>query len=433
VRSPFVSRRHWLGSAAVGVGACGSMSGWLPALANQAETKPAKSVIVLWMNGGPSTIDLWDLKEGNENGGPFRSIETSAPGLRISEHLPKLAKHGQDLAVIRSLATKEGDHDRATYLLRTGYTPMGAIQFPAVGAALARELANRDLANGANRLPNMVSIAPSRYALQLGGGFLGPQYNPLSIGEATGTISSLKVTDIARQVGVSDDAQQTRLDILTELEREFSRGRDEAAVAASIQSATSRAIQLMTPAAAKAFELDEEPDETRDRYGRTLFGQGVLLARRLVERGVPFVEVTLDGWDTHQNNFERVKELSGHLDGAFASLMEDLKQRGLLESTVVVCQGEFGRTPKINGNTGRDHWPNAWAVALAGGGIKTGQAIGQTSSDGTTVEDHRATVPDLIATIATAIGVDPQKQNMSNVGRPIRIADPAAKPIAELL
>ena len=189
----------------------------------------------------------------------------------------------------------------------------------------------------------------------------------------------------------------------------------------------------MRPEAAAAFRLDDESEKVRDSYGRGLFGQGCLLARRLVERGVPFVEVSLDGWDTHQDNFERVKVLSGQVDAAYSSLLADLTDRGLLGSTLVVCQGEFGRTPKINGNKGRDHWPQSWAVALAGGGIKCGQAIGKTSDGGTEVTDRPVTVPDLIATVVKSIGIDPMKQNMSNVGRPIRIADPSAKPIKELL
>jgi uncharacterized protein (DUF1501 family) len=204
-------------------------------------------------------------------------------------------------------------------------------------------------------------------------------------------------------------------------------------VANSIQAAAARAVRLMRPEAAAAFNLDDEKGKVRDAYGRSLFGQGCLLARRLVERGVPFVEVTLDGWDTHSNNFGLVKGLSGTLDIAFATLLADLKDRGLLDGTLVVCQGEFGRTPKINGNVGRDHWPAAWAVALAGGGIKGGQAVGKTSADGTSVEERAVGVPDLIATVAKAVGIDPRKQNMSNVGRPIRVADPAAKPIGELL
>jgi hypothetical protein len=405
------------------------MSGWLRALAADAPKKPVKSVVVLWLNGGPATIDMWDLKPGHKNGGPFKEIDTTAPGLKIGEHLPKLAKHGKELAVVRSMKTKEGDHDRAAFLLRTGYTPVGAIQFPAVGAVVAKELGSES-----SDLPNFVSIAPGRYAATVGGGFLGPKYAPLGIGESNGYAPSdnLKVPDLTRTTGVSDGAQDARFDLLAGMEKRFAAGR-AAPVVDSIQAATARAIRLMRPEAAAAFDLSGEKAKTRDAYGRSVFSQGVLLARRLVERGVPFVEVTLDGWDTHQNNFERVKELCGTLDGAFAALLADLKDRGLLESTLVVCQGEFGRTPNINASTGRDHWPASWAVALAGGGIKTGQAVGKTSPDGTAVEERPVSVPDLIATVAKAVGIDPMKQNMSNVGRPIRVADPDAKPMGELV
>lgn len=420
-----LSRRDWFQAAAIGLTG-GSLSGWLPRLA-AADSRPAKSVILLWLNGGPSTIDLWDLKPGHKNGGPFQEIDTAAPGLKIGEYLPKLAKHGKELALIRSMATKEGDHDRATFLLRTGYVRQGAIQFPAVGAVLAKELGSES-----SDLPNFVSVAPGRYATTVGGGFLGPKYAPLGIGDSANPTDGLKVPDLARTAGVSDSSQNARLDLLAGMEKRFAAGRT-APVADSIRAATARAVRVMRPEAAAAFDLDSEKDKARDAYGRTLFGQGVLLARRLVERGVPFVEVTLDGWDTHQNNFERVKELCGTLDAAFAALLADLKDRGLLHSTLVVCQGEFGRTPNINASTGRDHWPASWAVALAGGGIKTGQAVGKTSADGTSVEERPVGVPDLIATVAKAVGIDPQKQNMSNVGRPIRVADPSAKPIGELL
>jgi uncharacterized protein (DUF1501 family) len=197
-------------------------------------------------------------------------------------------------------------------------------------------------------------------------------------------------------------------------------------------------VMLMRSKAAKAFDLDEESAEVRESYGKTRFGQGCLLARRLVERGVPFVEVTLGGldgktWDTHQDNFDGVRDLCNILDPAWSSLMGDLKSRGLLESTTIVWMGEFGRTPKINDNKGRDHYPNAWSTVLAGGGIRGGQVVGRTSPDGTTVEERPVSVPDLLATIIRALGIDPMKQNVSNVGRPIRLVDPAAKPVVEIL
>jgi uncharacterized protein (DUF1501 family) len=197
----------------------------------------------------------------------------------------------------------------------------------------------------------------------------------------------------------------------------------------------------MRSASVKAFDLEDEPARLRDAYGRNAFGQGCLLARRLVERGVPFVEVTLSsvegnqsfGWDTHFQNFESVKKLSAVLDAGWSALMDDLRSRGLLDSTLIVWMGEFGRTPKINANAGRDHFPAAWTTALAGGGLKGGQAFGRTSGDGTTVEDRPVSVPDFIATVCLALGIDPRTQNLSNVGRPIRIADPAARPIGEVL
>jgi uncharacterized protein (DUF1501 family) len=420
--------RRGLFRSAVGVGlGAGSMSGWLRALAAGAPKKPAKCVIVLWLNGGPATIDLWDPKPGHANGGPFKAIDTAAPGLKVGEHLPKLARFGRELALVRSMATREGDHNRATHLLRTGYTPLGAIQYPAAGAVVAKELGSESA-----DLPGFVSVAPARYSADLGGGFLGPNFDPLVVGDPAAPQDGLTVPNLARAPGVTDDAQEARLELLAGAEKRFAGGHD-APVADSARAATARAVRLMRPEAAAAFDLAQEKPKVRDAYGRGLFGQGCLLARRLVERGVPFVEVTLDGWDTHQNNFDRVKELCGTLDAGFAALLADLKDRGLLDSTLVVCQGEFGRTPKINGNAGRDHWPASWAVALAGGGLKTGQAVGRTTDDGLAVAEKPRGVPDLIATVAKAVGIDPKKQNMSNVGRPIRVAAPDANPIEELL
>ena len=423
-----LTRRDWLRWAAIGIGAAaGSMSGWLHALAADGPAKRTKSVILLWMNGGPATIDLWDLKPGHANGGPFQEIDTAAPGVRISEHLPKLAKWTKDMVLVRSLTSKEGDHGRATFFVRTGYNPVGAIQFPALGSVLAHEL-GRDAAD----LPGFVTVAPRRFATELGGGFLGPRFAPLAIGEGATTPDGLKVPNLERLPSISDAAQSDRLALLNGLEEQFRAGRGSPVVE-SLQAATASAVRLMRPEAAAAFRPEDEKDKVRDAYGRNLFGQGCLLARRLVERGVTCVEVTLDGWDTHQNNFEQVRGLSGTLDTAFAVLLADLKERGLLDSTLVVCLGEFGRTPKINGNTGRDHWPASWSAVLAGGGIRGGQAVGKTSADGTEVEERPAKVPDLIATVCQVVGIDPTKQNLSNVGRPIRVADPNARPIEGVL
>ncbi len=222
------------------------------------------------------------------------------------------------------------------------------------------------------------------------------------------------------------------MDLLQGLQRDFL-ARHGGAAPRSHQAAYDRALRLMRTAAAKAFNLSEEAPSLRDAYGRNFFGQGCLLARRLVERGVPFVEVTLDNWDTHGNNFEEVKRLSGILDPAWATLMTDLKQRGLLDTTLIVWMGEFGRTPRINPQKGRDHFPTAWSAVLAGGGIKGGQAYGKTTPDGLRVAENPVTVPNFLATVCRALGIDHQKQNMSNVDRPIRIVDKSAQEIEEVL
>jgi hypothetical protein len=444
--SPLISRRDWLKLSAAGVVSF-SVSGWLKSLADDAAGHPQRrrSCILLWMNGGPSQTDTFDLKPGHANGGPFKEIQTSAPGLKISEHLPKIAKFGDRMTVIRSMSTMEGDHDRATFYLRTGYLPQGSIEYPAIGALLSKELGQEDAA-----LPNFVSIAPYRFFARnaFGPGFLGPRYAPLIIGDAgapftpanaSGYEKALKVQDLDLPAGVSRTQAEARIDLLQNMERDFAAERPDLTMA-SHRTAYDRAVNLMRSQAARAFNLDDEKPALRDAYGRNLFGQGCLLARRLVERGVPFVEVTMGGvnggafgWDTHLNNFEQVKALSRVLDSAWATLMGDLKEHGLLDSTLIVWMGEFGRTPQINGTNGRDHFPTAWSTVLAGGGIKGGQAIGKTSADGSAIEDRKVSVQDFLATVCLALGVDPLTQNTSNVGRPIRIVDKAAQPIREVL
>jgi hypothetical protein len=347
--------------------------------------------------------------------------------MEISEHLPNLARCAKDMVILRSMTSREGDHTRAMHLLRTGYTPQGAIRFPAFGALMAHE---RD--DPSADLPRFISIAPTSLLTEVGSGFLGPQFAPLVIGDSYNNSPVLSVPNLASPQGTTSEMQTERLQLLEGLEQGFIVGR-KSDVAAAMRSATNRAVRLMRPEAASAFDLSKEPEPLRAIYGENSFGQGCLLARRLVERGVPFVEVAINGWDTHRNNFEAVKGLSGRLDLAFAALLNDLKDRGLLDSTLVVCQGEFGRTPRINPNTGRDHWPTSWAAVLAGGGIRGGQVIGKTSADGTEVTDRPIAVPDLIATVCKAVGVDPKKQNLSNVSRPIRIADPLAQPIGDIL
>ena len=436
-----LTRRDWLRLSAAGVVSY-SVSGWLEPLATAAATDPKRrrSCILLWMNGGPSQMDTFDLKPGHANGGPFKETATPVPGIKISEHLPKLAKHGKEMVIVRSMRTKEADHTRATFYLRTGYQPTGPIAYPPIGALVSKELGSDEAA-----LPSFVSIAPYRFLspAAYGPGFLGPQYAPLVVGENTffgqqqDYANSLKVQDLDAPGEVSKEQAEARIGLLDGLEQDFL-NRHPGVSARSHRTAYERAVRLMRSAASKAFNLDEEPAKLRDAYGRNIFGQGCLLARRLIERGVPFVEVTHGGinsntlgWDTHLDNFEVVKRLSQGLDSGWATLMEDLKARGLLDSTLIIWMGEFGRTPKINQQRGRDHYPSAWSTVLAGGGIKGGQVIGKTSADGMTVEERPVAVPDLLSTVCKALGIDPMKQNMSNVSRPIRIVDKAAQPIQE--
>jgi hypothetical protein len=444
---PALSRRDWFKFSAAGVVAH-SLSGWMESLAADVATDPRRrrACILLWMSGGPSQLDTFDLKPGHAHGGPFQTIATAVPGITISEHLPKMAREMQDLSVIRSMSTKEGEHERATYYLRTGYQPLGAIQYPTLGSLVAKEFEADDEA-----LPRFVSVAPFRFLNPnaFGPGFLGPRYAPLIVGEQSYNFmlsnrdpaEALKVEDVSLPEGVSRAQSEARLNLLNGLQGGFASTHQGLPVL-SHRTAYERADRFMRTAAAKAFDLEKEDPRLRDQYGRNSFGQGCLLARRLVERGVPFVEVTLAtapgvpngiAWDTHQQNFESVKKLSAVLDSGWSTLMQDLRVHGLLDSTLVVWMGEFGRTPQINQQAGRDHFPDAWSTVLAGGGIKGGRVVGRTSPDGSKVEERSVSVADFLATVCLALGIDPMKQNDSGVGRPIRIADPKAKPLRELL
>jgi uncharacterized protein (DUF1501 family) len=434
-----LSRRDWLKLSGAGVLGC-SMSGWLGALAADAAKDPRRkrSCILLWMSGGPSQLDTFDLKPGHRNGGPFKPIATSVPGIQISEHFPKIAKLANHMAIIRSMTSKEGDHGRATYFLRTGYLPQGPVQYPTLGALVSKELGEDNA-----ELPNFVSVAPYRIVNPnaFGAGFLGPKCAPLIVGESglspfppeqNNVERALKVQDIAPPAQLDKRRTDARMAMLNQVQQEFLAQHPDAPVV-SHQNAYQRAVRLMRSPAAKAFDLDEEKAAVRDAYGRNLFGQGCLLARRLVEHHVPFVEVTLNGWDTHNNNANRVRSLSETVDLAWAALMTDLKERGLLETTLIVWMGEFGRTPKFGRPDGRDHWPNSFSAVLAGGGIRGGQVIGSTGPDGAGVKDRPVTVPEFLATICQALGIDHQKQNLSHVGRPIRIVAPGTKAVREAL
>lgn len=436
------SRRSMLGALAAGAAGSG-VSGWMPGFARAFADDPRRKrhCVLLWMPGGPTQTDTFDMKPGHLNGGEFQEIATSVPGLRFSEHLPRLAQLAEHLAIIRGMSTGEGDHGRGTYLMRTGRSPEGVIRYPAIGAALSKELGSEDAT-----LPNFVSIASSqnfnRAAFQ--SGFLGPRHAPLVVDtrddfrtfaqfELEQDFARLGVADLQPppEVGLHQAAQ--RVQLLHTMQSTFAAAHPGGATATH-QATLERAVRMVHGEAGEAFDLSQENDATRERYGRGRFGQGCLLARRLIERGVPFVEVSLGGqgrWDTHTANFETVAALSAELDAGWSSLMEDLRDRGLLESTTILWMGEFGRTPRINGGAGRDHYPQAWSTVLAGGGINGGQAWGRTDAGGESIVDGMVDTGNLLTTLCHALGVNPRIQNISNVGRPIRIAE--GRPIKPLL
>jgi hypothetical protein len=440
-----IDRRRLL--HALGCGTCGmSVSGWMPALAQQIAADPRRQrhCILLWMAGGPSQTDTFDMKPGHENGGDFKEIATNVSGVRFSEHLPRLAQHADKLAIIRSLSTKEGDHERGAYLMRTGQRPMSVINYPSVAAALAKELASAE-----DHMPPYISVGPHRGPGQggFGPGFLGPKFAPLLVagGNSYGAAptadsqayAELTVDAIKPPAGITTTQNERRLELWKTLEEAFLSSHPSASPQAH-RTVYDNALRMIHSEAASAFDLSQEPAKVRDSYGKGVFGQGCLLARRLVERGVPFVEVSLSssvaggyGWDTHSNNFEIVKSLSTELDAGWSSLLADLADRGLLDSTTIVWMGEFGRTPQINGQAGRDHFPRAWSCVLGGGGIAGGQAYGRTSADGMTIEEDPVEVTDVLATLCSALGVPADTENISNTGRPIKIVD--GSPIASLL
>ncbi len=412
-----------------------SLSGWLPRLAKAAmEARSAKACILLWMPGGPSQMETLDPKPGRPNGGPTKSIATSIPGIELAENLPKVASLMKDISIIRSMQTGEGDHGRATQLMLTGYKPTGApIDYPVLGSMVAQRLYDEK-----SELPSFVSIAPFRLA-DLGSGFLGPKFSPLLVSGASNdpnTRANLTVENLS-PIGGDLARMHDRAGLLKAI-RMTSATKDESSISKHA-AVYDQALRMVDSQGGGAFRLDEEADVLRDAYGRNRFGQGCLLARRLVERGVPFIEVALTdagnggglSWDTHSDNFRTVKSICEVLDPAWSSLITDLKNRKLYESTLVIWMGEFGRTPKVNATAGRDHYPDGWSMALGGAGIKAGQVYGSTGKDGTDVSNPVST-PKLFATILKALDINPALSNQAG-DRPIALVDDHAAPISELV
>jgi uncharacterized protein (DUF1501 family) len=400
----FVSRRGFLATAGVaGLG----LTGLLKTQAAELK-KNGMSVVLLFMNGAPSQFETFDPKPGTSTGGDTKSIKTAVNGIEIAEFWTKTAEQMKEIALIRSLTGREGNHQRAQYLMHTAYAPTGSVKYPSFGAVAAKELGDETF-----DLPHYVSIGGRPSA---GAGFLGQQYAPYAVGDPNRMPAN---SELPR--GVTSSVLKRRLALMGKLEQEFSDAGGEALVADQ-RALNEAAARMSLSPHLKAFDLSQERASVRDAYGRTPFGQGCLLARRLVEVGVTFVQVTLGGWDTHQNNYDGHKRLSGIVDPAMASLIRELKERGRLDKTLIIWMGEFGRTPRINGQAGRDHYPRAFNALMAGGGVKGGQVIGSTNSSGTDVTRRPVTVPDLFCTIYEAMKINPRLQNQGN-GRPIRLVE----------
>jgi hypothetical protein len=404
---------------AFGASASAALSGkfLLPA---QAASKPAKAknVILLWMQGGPSQLDTFDPKPGAETGGPTKAIDTKTKGLQISEHLPQLARASESYSVIRTLFSKDPNHDTARYLLHTGYRTDPTVDHPHLGSLLAQELGSK-----AEGLPGCITLGKEPGA---GSGYLAPELSPLLIEKIENPLEDLKLAQ-----GVTSFRLADREKLLWSQNEGFASDHADSSVD-SQRKAYERAFALMRSPNLKAFDISSEKDETRKLYGNSPFGRACLMARRLVESGVRFVEVTLADWDTHADNFNRTKGLMEQLDPGMTGLLTDLGRRNLLDETLVVWMGEFGRTPRINGGNGRDHWTRAFCAALAGGGIAGGRVLGRTNPLGTETQDRPVSVQDLFATIYGQLGVDPAKKYNTPSGRPVKILE-GGDPVKELL
>ncbi|MBN38842.1 MAG: hypothetical protein CMI29_10310 [Opitutae bacterium] len=392
-------------------GAAGDKSN-LPALAN-----PAKQLIYLYMEGGMSHIDTFDLKTGHENQGSTQPINTNVDGIRVTSHLPRLAKHADKLCIVNSLTSTAGDHEKGNYFMHTSYQQRATIRHPGLGAW------HHKLKGKLNpTLPASVFVGrESRF--HGSGGFFEPEFEPLAINEPQ---SGLKY---ARAL-VEKTRFERRLDLANDIDAEFLKRYHSKPIRA-YGHMYADAVRLMDSPDLAAFDIHKEDEKTKSRYGSEPFGQGCLLARRLIERNVRTVEVSFGGWDTHQNNFTSIPELCHTMDQAVAALLHDLERIGKLEETIVVLTTEFGRTPLINQNVGRDHYPQAFTSVVAGGGFKSGYVHGKTSEGAEEVIEGSMTIPDFNATIAHALGVPVDHVLYSPTVRPFTVAH-KGKPQLEL-
>ena len=406
VRRGGLNRRSFLHGVSTGAVAAGTL-GFTDLMSLQAAElrRQGRSMILLWMAGGPSQFETFDPKPDHENSGPTTAINTSVSGIQIARGWDQTAQVMDDIAIIRSMTNREGQHPRASYQLHTGYVPSGSVKHPSFASCVAKEIGNSEL-----DLPSFVSVGPTN-----GAGFLGVDYEPFVVNNPGQMPQNVEST-------VVDGRYERRMGLLDRLEDEFAT-RGAEVVVENHRQLYGKAAEMVLSSQTQAFDISDEPDSLLARYGDNQFGRGCLLARRLVEAGVTFVEVRSNGWDTHDDNFERTGTLAAQVDPAMATLIADLKDRGLLESTVVGWMGEFGRTPRVNPRTGRDHYPRVFNAALAGGGVRGGQVIGASTEDGSAVDDRPVTVPDLFSSICRSLEVDPTIENISPLGRPMKIVD----------
>jgi hypothetical protein len=417
-RSPehHLSRRRFLGATAAGVLGFGGMV--QPAATKELEAAQ-KRVLVVFLAGGSSQLETWDPKPGTDTGGPFKAIPTSVPGIHICELLPYTARQMHRLALVRGINTANDDHGQGEIFMQTGRRPDPAMKYPRLGAAVSKLLGPEEAA-----LPGYIHVTPSGSGFNNGdAAFLGPKFASLTLGDGKPPANLLRPDDLSEAADAQRRAMQERLN------KRFTERRRTAETETYTHS-YEQAAQLMRQK--KLFDIGTEPPRYLDRYGRHDFGRHCLLARRLLEAGVTFVQVSHSNWDTHHENFDFHIEQVGDFDRTFATLIEDLEDRGLLSSTLIVVMAEFGRTPKINNNYGRDHWSRAWSVALGGCGIKGGAVVGKTNANGTAVTDREVHGGHLFHTYFRALGLNPTK-NYYVDQRPIPMADPKASAMEELL
>ncbi len=387
------------------------------AFTQDAVAAKAKSVILLWMQGAASQFETWDPKPGTETGGPTKAIDTGK-GYSIAAGLERVAKLAGKYSVIRTLNSNDPNHETARYLLHTGHRRIETADYPHLGSLISSELGMK-----AEGLPGCVTLGGDS---GIGSGYLPPDTAPFFVEKL-----DKPTEDIALAPGTTKWRLDDREALLKAQNDAFRKDHDDRKVWEH-QKAGERALALIRSPHIKAFDVDKEPDETKKLYGTTPFGRGCLLARRLVQAGTRFVEVSLGDWDTHADNFGRTGKLVEQLDPGFAALLTDLDRQSMLADTLVICLSEFGRTPRVNLANGRDHFSKAWPCVLAGGGIAGGRVVGKTNADGTAVSDRPVPVGDLHATIYKQLGIDPEKKFQTNFGRPVKVLD-SGTPIKELL